>query len=167
MEKSCLRFFYFSAIAVAVFFSFSLPRAYAEVSKISFTTEPQHIGVGEISGPITVQVQDVSGAEQKADETIYLSFSSTLNGEFSSNKDNWIPITEPKKVYISTNSSNRTFYYKGLSQGEHNLFVAAVSKSGKTWDLSQIIYIGVGPVSTAFSSVVCRLLHNSECLSSA
>ncbi|KKT20794.1 MAG: hypothetical protein UW06_C0054G0001, partial [Parcubacteria group bacterium GW2011_GWE1_43_8] len=59
--------------------------SYAQVSKIVFTTEPQTVKPGEISGTITVQLQDSAGSSYKATETVDVEFlSSSASGEFLS-----------------------------------------------------------------------------------
>src|SRR3989344_4123340 len=54
---------------LALFLLLMLPViSYAQVSKIVFTTEPQTVKPGEISGTITVQLQDSAGSSYKATE---------------------------------------------------------------------------------------------------
>ncbi|MCX6717885.1 MAG: PKD domain-containing protein [Candidatus Taylorbacteria bacterium] len=122
---------------------------FADVSRIVFFTDIQTIPLGQVSGPITIQVQDLSGNEQKANETIYFNLISSGNGEFSSNKDTWKPLAtlpsdfSASSVYIASSSVKRTFYYKGLSEGNHVITVFAKSKSGKSFgSIIQSINIG-------------------------
>lgn len=149
MLKKGTRFFFLTTILIVAFFIFDSKKVFADISKISFITDPQSISSGQISGPITIQLQDQSGNEQKANETIYINLSSSASGEFSSNKDTWKIFTtlpsdfSTSSIYISTNSANRTFYYKGLADGVHQITVSAKSKSGKVFDnITQNITVG-------------------------
>lgn len=138
------------SVIVIVITLFIARNVFAEATKIVFTTDIQNIGLGQNSGPITIQLQDSAGNEQKATETIYLNLTSSNTGELSSNKDSWkvfgtlSPDFSTSSIYISSGSANRTFYYKGLISGEHTITVAAKSKSGKTFDsISQILGIDI------------------------
>src|SRR3989344_5964448 len=63
---------------LALFLLLMLPViSYAQVSKIVFTTEPQTVKPGEISGTITVQLQDSAGSSYKATETVDVEFLSS------------------------------------------------------------------------------------------
>jgi hypothetical protein len=156
MLKNRKSLFFSTTIFLVAFFIFSSPKVFADVSKINFISDVQTIPVDQVSSPIIIQIQDQFGNEQKATETVYLNFSSSLNGEFSSNKDTWkslntLPLDfSTSSVYIATNSANRTFYYKGLSEGVHQITVYAKSKSGKVFDsIVQNINVGGQSTSTA------------------
>ena len=107
----------------------------ADISKIVFTTEEQHIKQNELSGPITIQVQDSSGNTFQTPETIDLEFiSSSETGEFLGSTGN------PATKTMSRNTSNRTSYYKDSNEGSFVLTIKAVGReSGKSWEASQNI----------------------------
>ena len=154
MLKKYIKFFSITTLVLASF-SFS-ETVFADATKLVFITDTQNISSGEISGPITVQLQDDTGIIQKATETIYLNLSSSNNGEFSSSKDAWkVFSTLPSdfstsSIYISSNTASRTLYYKGLSSGEHNIIVSAKSRSGRVFDnISQIIGVDTSMESTS------------------
>ncbi len=107
----------------------------AQVSKIVFTTEPQTIKINELSGSITIQTQDSSGNSYKTPETIDLEFISTSStGEFLGSTGN------PATKTMSTNTSNRTFYYRDSSFGSFTLTVNAKGRTSSTvWNATQTI----------------------------
>lgn len=105
----------------------------------SFSTEPQSVAVGELSGPITVH------SETAVSETTYITLTSTSGtGQFFSNKTSAEPIALGSYVYISTNNSNRTVYYKDTSSGDFvitaNIFNK--EKTSQIGTVSQHIFIG-------------------------
>ena len=167
MPKKCNKFFLVTAFIVAgLLFS---GKAFADVTKIVFTTDPQSISSGQVSGPISIQLQDDSGAVQKAGETIYLNLSSSGSGEFSSNNSTWKPLPtlssdfSTSSIYISTNSSNRTFYYKGLASGKYAITVSAKSRSGAVFNsISQDIGIDVNlPSESTTTDLVATTTDNT------
>jgi len=112
--------------------------SYAQVSKIVFTTEPQTVKPGEISGTITVQLQDSAGSSYKATETVDVEFlSSSASGEFLS------PSSENAVTkIISTGSANKNFRYRDSTKGTFTLTVKATGRtSGEVWNANQIITI--------------------------
>jgi hypothetical protein len=171
MIKKYAKFFIITTFILAAFF-FS-QKAFADATKLVFTSDPQSISSGQISGPITVQLQDDSGTEQKATETIYLNLATSNSGEFSSSKDIWKVFTtlsadfSTSSIYISSNTATRTFYYKGLVSGDHTVTVSARSRSGKTFDsISQIIGIDTnisgGSTSTSDTSTTAQNTASSS-----
>ena len=121
--------------------------SHAQVSKIAFTTEPQTVKPGELSGPLTIQTQDSAGSSYKTPETIDLEFISTSpSGEFLGSTGN--PVTKT----MSTNTSNRTFYYRDFGLGVFALIVNAKGRaSGVTWSAEQTITVS-NSVSTTTTS---------------
>ncbi len=121
--------------------------SHAQVSKIVFTTEPQTIKPSELSSPLTIQTQDSSGSSYKTPETIDLEFISTSpSGEFLGSTGN--PVTKT----MSTNTSNRTFYYRDSGLGVFTLTVNAKGRtSGVTWSAGQTITVS-DSVSTTTTS---------------
>lgn len=110
----------------------------AAVSQISFTTEPQTVKLGEISGTLTFQLQDSSGTSNSATETIDIEFlSSSPTGEFLS-PSSGNPVTKT----ISTGSANKNFRYRDSTEGVFTLTVNAKGRvSGATWTTSQNITV--------------------------
>jgi len=157
MLKNKYLFFLLSVSLSTVLFIFvSVNNVFASVDRISFVSEVQNLDVGQVSGPIKIQTQDQSSATTTATETIYLNLSTSGDGEFSSNKDTWKKIItlssdfSTSSVYISSGNTSRSFYYKGLADGQHKITVSAKSKSGIVFDsIEQIINIGTS------SSIAC------------
>ena len=93
----------------------------AEIRQIGFTTDDQTLSPGELSGTITIQLQDASGSPAQANETFDIQFVSTSAlGEFLS------PTTENEVTKtLSTGSANKNFRYRDRLQGTHTLTVNA------------------------------------------
>ena len=112
--------------------------SHAQVSKIVFTTEPQTVKLGEISGTITIQLQDSAGNSSKATETVDVEFLSTsASGEFlSPSSDNAVTKT------ISTGSANKNFRYRDSTNGIFTMTLKATGRtSGDIWNTNQVITI--------------------------
>ncbi|MFA7216622.1 MAG: PKD domain-containing protein [Candidatus Paceibacterota bacterium] len=109
----------------------------AETSQFVFSTDPQTIKPGEISGTITVQSQNSSGISEPISETNDLIFTSTSGtGEFLNSSGN------PVSTTMSKNTSNRTFYYRDSSEGSFTLTVKATGRdSQKSFTATQNITI--------------------------
>src|SRR3989338_6021333 len=107
---------------LALFLLLMLPViSYAQVSKIVFTTEPQTVKPGEISGTITVQLHDSAGSSYKATETVDVEFlSSSASGEFLS------PSSENAVIKISDTEIPRRGHLPSLLK----LLAGLVVKSG-------------------------------------
>lgn len=89
---------------------------------------------GDISGTITIQLQDAGGTAAQAAETIDVEFlSNSPTGEFLS------PTSEnPATKTISTGSANKNFRYRDSSLGSFTLTINAKGRtSGTTWSASQ------------------------------
>ncbi|HEY4518357.1 MAG TPA: hypothetical protein VJG48_01895 [Candidatus Paceibacterota bacterium] len=108
----------------------------SSITQIAFTTSPQSVASGVLSGTITIQTQNAAGVCEKPDETVYLEFSSgSPTGEFYSSTGGDLD------RYISKNTCNRNFTYKDSVPG---LFTITVKATGKAWQISQQITIGSG-----------------------
>ncbi|MDO8728759.1 MAG: PKD domain-containing protein [bacterium] len=120
--------------------------SHAEVSKVVFTTEPQTVKPGEISGTITIQLQNSAGSLDKAAETVDVEFlSSSVSGAFlSPSSEN--PVTKT----ISTGSANKNFRYRDSTNGTFTITINATGRtSGQIWSANQAITISnVLPAST-------------------
>jgi hypothetical protein len=108
-------------------------------NSFSFSTEPQSVALGELSGPITVH------SETSVSETTYITLTSTSGtGQFFSSKTSAEPIASGSYVYISTNNSNRTVYYKDTTVGDFvitaNIFNK--EKTSKIGTVNQHIFVG-------------------------
>lgn len=158
------KLFFLFCIFLLIFISnFAFIRnVYAIDYNIVFITDPQNIVLNQISDPITIQVQDSTGSIIEAPEQIYLNLQSSGNGEFSSNNESWSIFStlsddfSTSTIYMRTGTSKRTFYYKGLSIGEHNIKVYAKTKSGISLNvINQNINIISESSSTSTSSNAC------------
>jgi len=156
------KFLFFLSLVFIYGFLF-INNTFAVVNKLSFITDIQTLDVGQVSNSIKVQTEDQNGTTTTANETIYLNLSTSGDGEFSSNGSNWKAIAtlqnnfSTSSIYISSSSASRTFYYKGLSSGQHKITVSAKSKSGIVFgDIDQIVNIGIISTSTSGSE------NNSE-----
>ena len=112
--------------------------SHAQVSKIVFTTEPQVIKPGEISGTITIQLQDSTGSSYQTAETVDVEFLSTsTSGEFlSPNSESTVTKT------ISMGSANKNFRYRDSMNGTFVMTVKATGRtSGDIWSANQTITI--------------------------
>ena len=111
---------------------------FAEVNQFVFITDIQSISPNVISKDIKVQSQDSSGTEENVTETFDIVFtSSSLTGKFLNSSGNAVSKT------MSKNTSNRTFYYRDSSLGEHTLTLDFTGRdSQKKFTSSQKIIVG-------------------------
>lgn len=109
---------FFAAVVI------SLPMlVWAEADKIVFTTDVQTVKPNVLSGPITIQTQDVSGGVYQTPETLDIQFVSTSpNGEFLGSTGS------PAVNYMSKNTANRTFYYRDSQEGT---FILTINVRGR------------------------------------
>lgn len=112
----------------------------ANISKVVFTTDPQTVLPNEISGAITVQLQNSGGTEEKLDSTADVTFESTSGtGEFLGSTGKVITKT------MSTGSANKTFYYRDSVEGMYMITVTVKSRTGSgEWKESQSVVVGKG-----------------------
>ena len=98
-----------------------------------FSTDPQSIPVGQVSGKINVE------ASSPVTETTYLNFtSSSPTGQFLNGSGN--PLTS---AYISTGDSNRAVYYEDSTAGDFTISVDILHKDKtEITSISQDIFIG-------------------------
>jgi len=137
--------------------------SHAQVVKIIFTTEPQTIKSGEISGTITVQLQDSAGSSYKAAETMDVEFlSPSISGEFlSPSSENTVTKT------ISTGSANKNFRYRDSTNGTFAITVKATGRtSGDIWNANQIIIIS-DSVSTSTSTTTATTIEETTTANSS
>lgn len=140
----------FFALAGFLFLFSLCARADTLIDRFVFTTDPQIIKAGAISGALTVQAQDEAGNPHKSEETIDMIFSSTSStGEFlNASGGSADPV-------MNKNTANRTFYYRDIARGTHTLTIKATGRiSGKSWTASQSIGIDIDQGSTAPSGAV-------------
>lgn len=107
------------------------------IARFVFTTDPQTIGPGELSGALKIQAQDASGKEIKTEETVDLEFSSTsVTGEFLNAS------SSPVSKVMNKGTANRTFYYRDSVPGFATLNIKAQGRdSGTSWTASQTITV--------------------------
>jgi len=100
------------------------------ITKLAFTTIPQTIDAGNISGIITLQTQDTSSNQFNvtADTTINLTSNST-NGTFYSDAEGLNSITQ---VTIKAGESSASFYYKDTTAGSPTITGAESPSQGWT-----------------------------------
>lgn len=100
------------------------------IERLEIITAAQTLFENNVSGPITVQLQDSYSAPQTAWEDITLEVrTSSGTGEFSMDKDAWIPINQ---VILSDQSQAVTFYYKDSTVGKPMIDIKEYPARG--WD---------------------------------
>ena len=113
-----------------VFFSFS--KTVSADNVFTFITDLQSIGVNEKSKEIKIH------SENPVTETTYFTLVSTSNtGQFFSNSTTIDPVALGSYLYISSNSSNRSIYYKDTTAGDFIITVNIFNKE-KTSQISTI-----------------------------
>ncbi len=135
-------------ILIASFFLWVPIFVFAAVSQIIFTTDLQTIKPSEISGTLSIQIQDASGVSTPATETMDIEFlSSSPSGEFLSPSS-----ANPVTKTISTGTANKNFRYRDIAEGIFVINVNAKGRvSGASFSTTQNITIskGVSASSTA------------------
>lgn len=111
--------------------------SYGAVSQFVFITDSQSVLPNTISKDIKIQSQNSSLAEENVTETFDIVFqSSSPTGEFLNSSGNAVSKT------MSKNTSNRTFYYRDSSLGEHTMTVVFTGRDSKqTFTATQKIKI--------------------------
>jgi hypothetical protein len=132
MKKLFPKFLFFT-----ILFLIFPARSFAQVSQIVFITNPQSVAPNVLSGPITIQTQDSNGNAFQTPEKIDLQFISTSpTGQFLNSAGN------PVSTYMSTNTANRTFYYKDSTEGAFTITLNTRGKdTGTELSVSQQITI--------------------------
>lgn len=112
------------------------------ITKVVVTTKAQQIAKNTASAVITLQTQNTNGEAEKVSETTDVGVtSSSSSGEFSSNATSWKAVGT---LVMSTNSANRSVYYKDSAEGTHTLtFTVTGRTSGKKWVTTHIITVGI------------------------
>ncbi|PIP55615.1 MAG: hypothetical protein COX06_02290, partial [Candidatus Zambryskibacteria bacterium CG22_combo_CG10-13_8_21_14_all_42_17] len=109
-----------------------------KLRKLYLSLTRRQIESGEISGTITIQLQDENGNSQQTLETIDIEFLSTSAlGEFlSPSSENSVTKT------MASGTANKNFRYRDSAEGEFTLTVNATGRdSGDMWSVSQIITV--------------------------
>jgi hypothetical protein len=124
----------------------SLPASVA-VDHITFTTVPQMIESGAISGTITIQTRNVDGTSIQIGETgDLLLMTSSLTGEFSSSATNWL---SSNTLTMASTSANRSFYYRDSTAGDYLITAALTGRtSGLNWETAQAIVVTPEPTTS-------------------
>lgn len=106
------------------------------IDRLGIITMPQQLMQGQVSGPITLQLQDSTSSPQTALSNITLELKSTSNkGRFSLSRDPWYDV---EQVILSKFSQNATFYYKDTSVGKPVISVKEFPDLGFTDALQQL-----------------------------
>ena len=110
---------------------------FADVTGFIFITPSQTILPNTLSGPITIQAQNVSGVRELTAETTDLTFTSTsATGQFLSSTGKVVSKTMAK------GSANRTFYYSDTTLGPYTLTLTATGRTSKqSFSASQQIIV--------------------------
>lgn len=110
------------------------------IARFAFTADPQQIQPGDTVN-LKLQSQDSAGNEMKLPQTGCIRLDSTSpQGQFSSNAENWSPISV---LTMSKNTANRNFYYKDAVVGSYTLSVKIAlrpegeSRSCASWPLDE------------------------------
>lgn len=122
MALHMIRKILFALLCVAL----STSTAFADISGFVFTTPAQTILPNTLSDPITIQLQNGSGAQEATAETMDLAFISTSpTGQFLSSTG------KPASKTMAKGTSNRTFYYSDTVLGTYTLIVTAIGRASK------------------------------------
>lgn len=124
------KYLFFVAFVLTSLSIFSVARA---DNTFVFSTDPQSVAVGVMSGKINLQ------SSAPVIETTYLTFtSSSPTGQFLASTGNLL-----KSAYISTGDSNRAVYYEDSTAGDF-VITAVISNKAKVpiGSISQHIYVG-------------------------
>lgn len=106
------------------------------VSKIAIIPGPWENTANLVS--LTAQVQDSSGEACHADTTIRLSFRSSGSGSFTNQGQTAVP-----QAWISTNQTNRNFYYNSSTLNSDSITIEAGYGSASDWSVSWTTTEGV------------------------
>ena len=116
-------------------------------TSLAFTTSPQTITAGNVSGPITIEAESPFGAYVNTctitNAIVNLGVSPAL-GTFSSDAGGTLPITATTLGGTANNPHQATFYYQGTIAG---LYSITVSQSGGLTSANQSMTVVAGPPS--------------------
>ena len=110
----------------------------SNIAKLVFITEPQSIAPNTVSKYLTLQIQDVSGNQVAALETIRFDAFQTTSptGTFVS----CTTPANPPTSYLSTNGSNKNICYKDSTEGVYTL-TAKTNNTVNSLSSTQLITI--------------------------
>ncbi len=146
------KFFNVSSVLVIMFVygGFFVNRAIADslnITQINFTSSAQSVDINTLSGVMSVQTQNISGASEQTSETNHLTLSSSSpTGEFFNANSGACTsqLTSPFELTMSSGSANKNFCYKDATAGTHTITISA---DGQTWtQATQEITIVSAPV---------------------
>lgn len=122
---------------VGVLFFTGSVLAASGIARFVFTTDPQTVRPGELSGVLKIQAQDANNKEIKTEETIDVEFSSTsLTGKFLNAS------SSPARTWMNKGTANFTFYYLDSVAGLHTINIKTRGRdSGTSWIASQTINV--------------------------
>jgi alpha-tubulin suppressor-like RCC1 family protein/signal transduction histidine kinase len=92
-------------------------------SQLAFTTQPQTVAEGSPSSPIHVAIRDTYGntSALTGDTTLNLT-SNCVTGTFSEDNIDWQPVAS---IELVSGSTDATFYYRAMIQGNCTMTVSA------------------------------------------
>ncbi|MBL7071972.1 MAG: hypothetical protein ISS26_07390 [Candidatus Omnitrophica bacterium] len=100
------------------------------IDKLQISTASHVITKGQVSGAITIQLQNALTQPQTAWEDVTLELlTSSTGGEFSMYKEAWAPISQ---VTIAENAQQVTVYYKDTKSG--NPIITVTEYPDRGWD---------------------------------
>ena len=129
--------------------------ASAAIAQIAFTSPQQAIEPGAVSGMITIEAEDASGAPANG-QTVCLSVSSdSPTGALSTNASSWpASSTRSLALTISSNQYRRNVYYQDSTEGTVTLSAKAALRPGGSacsawkgaalWTAAQPIVVKIG-----------------------
>ncbi len=125
-------------IFLLLIFNFIPRLILAEDYKFVFITDSQNIDIGAVSDDITIQYQNLSSDKISTDETFDIDFKSSSETALFLNSSG----NDASRI-MSKGTSNRTFYYKDITGGNHTLTLSLKGRqSGRVFKLSQNINVG-------------------------
>lgn len=128
-----MRNFKYLFFVVSIFIFLPILSVVFADNSFTFSTDPQSVPAGQMSGKINVQ------SSSPVTETTYLDFtSSSPTGQFLTSTGGLL-----KSAYISTGDSNRAVYYEDSTAGDFVITAVVLSKAKvQITTISQHIYIG-------------------------
>ena len=133
MKKFFILSFFFFSICL-----YALP-VFAEINSIVFSTESQIIKPGELSGPITLVMHNISNMPEAVSETFDLVLMGASHTGMFVNS-----IGSTTKFSFAKGNMRRTVYYRDTTSGTYTLTAVGTGRtSKKSFSAKQTIVVGV------------------------
>jgi hypothetical protein len=128
------------------------------VAGLVFSTEPQSVEPGAISGMLTIQTVDAGGNPSNIGETGDLTFTSTSpTGEFVNESGS--PVTRT----MNRGTHSRNFYYRDSTAGSYTLTVTLTGRTSlRSWTATQSIGVGQPAESGGEQNTPAQISSNSS-----